>query len=178
MAKETKRKIFENLCELINDYPMDQITVTLLVQKCDISRQTFYYHFSDIQSLMRWGIEQGTSACVKKALQAANMREATQIFFSMIDDGFDIISKMLNSSYCSYVNKLIKESILEYITKYTQAVKGEYFVNTPETKFILEFIANGITGEILTAMFTKRRLNIEETTDALNTLVFEKYISE
>jgi AcrR family transcriptional regulator len=178
MAKETKKTIFINLCNLMNDYSLDEITVTLLVQKCNISRQTFYYHFSDIESLLRWGIEQSTATCVQKANQATNMKEATFIFLSMVDEGFETISKMINSSYNGYVTKLIKQSILEYMTNYTVRVQGEQSLNSANAKFLLSFISNGITGEILTSMYTKRRLDVEATSNALSELFFEKFINE
>ncbi len=178
MAKNTKINIFRGLCRLFEAHSLDDITVTMLVEECGISRQTFYYHFSDIESLLRWGIEQGTQGCVKRANQASDMREATLLFLSTVDRGHDTIIKMLNSSYSGYVTVLIKESVLQYITNYAITIKGESFVNTRDSKFLLTFIADGITGGILSAFYENRHIDVEAATDALTSLVFEKYITE
>ena len=41
MAKSTKAQILQHFSELLKDYDLDKITVTMLVSECEISRQTF-----------------------------------------------------------------------------------------------------------------------------------------
>ncbi len=178
MAKETKKKIFQTFWSLIDNHSLDEITVTMLVQECGISRQTFYYHFSDIESLLRWGIEQSTSGCVKRAKQASNMREATVIFLSMLQDGSDVISKLLKSSYGGYTTLLIKDSIAQYIAKFAVRYADESVVNSPNAEFLLDFISNGITGGVIAAFIEQKAIDVEIIADKLNTLVFEKFIVE
>ena len=48
-AKETIKQTFINLLE---ENPFDKITVTDIVQRSNINRNTFYYHFQDIYSLL------------------------------------------------------------------------------------------------------------------------------
>ncbi|MBM6930629.1 TetR family transcriptional regulator [[Clostridium] spiroforme] len=39
------------------------MTVKDIVDKCQITRQTFYYHFADITELFRWILEKGLNRC-------------------------------------------------------------------------------------------------------------------
>ena len=48
MPKSTKLDILHTLLEMLRDTPLDEITVKDLTERCGISRQAFYYHFSDI----------------------------------------------------------------------------------------------------------------------------------
>ena len=50
MPVDMKAKIAETLYELLKHKPLDKITVKELVDTCNISRQSFYYHFQDIMS--------------------------------------------------------------------------------------------------------------------------------
>ena len=49
MSKErTEKAIMHAFLELLNNYPLDKITVKDIVIVCGISRNTFYYHYQDI----------------------------------------------------------------------------------------------------------------------------------
>ena len=40
--------------DLLKEKPFNKITVNDIANKCDINRQTFYYHFKDIYDLLEW----------------------------------------------------------------------------------------------------------------------------
>ena len=58
MPRSTKGEIQAALLELLEQKPLDEITVTELVERCGISRQAFYYHFSDLYGVVDWGLQQ------------------------------------------------------------------------------------------------------------------------
>lgn len=58
MPKSTKQDILRTLLEMLRDTPLDEITVKDLTERCGISRQAFYYHFSDIYAVVDWGLQQ------------------------------------------------------------------------------------------------------------------------
>lgn len=47
-----EKRYCRNLCENSQRKNVDKITVKALIDKCRISRQTFYYHFQDIMDVM------------------------------------------------------------------------------------------------------------------------------
>jgi len=52
MANFTERAIKETFIKLLSERPLSQITVKDIVQACGINRNSFYYHFQDIPSLI------------------------------------------------------------------------------------------------------------------------------
>ncbi len=50
----TKQKLAEALKEEMKHKSFDKIKISALLEKCDITRPTFYYHFQDIYELMYW----------------------------------------------------------------------------------------------------------------------------
>ncbi len=54
MKNLTKSMIADNFIELLKTNTIEKITIKMLSEKCDINRQTFYYHFRDIYDLMEW----------------------------------------------------------------------------------------------------------------------------
>lgn len=54
MSQTTKRALAASLKKLLAEKPLDKITVTDIVEDCEVNRQTFYYHFKDIFDLVEW----------------------------------------------------------------------------------------------------------------------------
>ena len=52
MVRNTKRAILDTFASLLNERPMDKITVTDIVETCGVNRNTFYYYFQDIYALL------------------------------------------------------------------------------------------------------------------------------
>ena len=57
MPANMKGMIADAFVSLSGEKPIDKITVKDLVEKCSISRQTFYYHFQDILEVIEWSAE-------------------------------------------------------------------------------------------------------------------------
>ena len=49
----TKNAIMSSLVKLLNEKPLDKITVKDIVLDCGINRNTFYYHYHDIYDLLK-----------------------------------------------------------------------------------------------------------------------------
>ena len=55
-----KETIAQGALSLLLDDKVKKLTVKDIVDKCRITRQTFYYHFADITELFRWILEKRT----------------------------------------------------------------------------------------------------------------------
>ncbi len=54
MAQTTKKALAASLKKSLAVKTLDKITVTDIVEDCEVNRQTFYYHFKDIYDLVEW----------------------------------------------------------------------------------------------------------------------------
>ena len=52
MSSFTKKAIVQTFLKLLDDRPLNQITVKDIVEACGINRNSFYYHFEDLPSLL------------------------------------------------------------------------------------------------------------------------------
>ena len=52
MAQYTQKALIETFEKMLIEMPFDKITVSALVRRCEISSNTFYYHYSDIYDLL------------------------------------------------------------------------------------------------------------------------------
>ena len=66
MPNFTKMAIKASFIKLLNERPLNQITVKDIVLDCGINRNTFYYHFPDIPTLAQEVITQEAEEIIKK----------------------------------------------------------------------------------------------------------------
>lgn len=53
MAQLAKNAIMDAFVRLLEQTPMDQLTVQAITAECGLSRNTFYYHYGDIYALLK-----------------------------------------------------------------------------------------------------------------------------
>ena len=69
MPSFTKRAIKESFLKLLNDRPISQITVRDVVEDCGINRNSFYYHYQDLQALVVEILQENTDRILAEGLQ-------------------------------------------------------------------------------------------------------------
>ena len=52
MADFTERAIKASFLKLLNEQPLNKISVRMIVEDCGINRNSFYYHYQDIPTLL------------------------------------------------------------------------------------------------------------------------------
>lgn len=62
----TKKIIKETFWEILEEKPYNKITVQDIVNRCQVNRNTFYYHFQDIPTLMIDSIEDWMADVIQK----------------------------------------------------------------------------------------------------------------
>lgn len=75
----TKRKLADALAELLETRPLDRVRVHSLTDRCDLHRQTFYYHFSDVYALFAWSLAEDGAALSEALTAAADWHEALDL---------------------------------------------------------------------------------------------------
>ena len=66
MTHITKQVIADAFVKLVEEKPVDSITINDITNKCGLNRQTFYYHFADIYDLVEWILLESTDKVIGK----------------------------------------------------------------------------------------------------------------
>mgnify|MGYP004555923945 CR=1 FL=1 len=134
----TKKAIAYSLKELLVEKPLSKITVNDITLKCDINRQTFYYHFQDIIDLVEW-------ICIEDADKALKDKDTYENWV----DGFLSIFKLLEADKI-FITNIYKSVSLELLQKYLYklvypiiySVVDEKTKNKPVREDDKKFISN------------------------------------
>ena len=82
----TKEKLAAALISSMEEKALDKITVKEIIEKADVNRKTFYYHFSDIYGLLEWVISRESN---KLITEIQNNRD----YENALNDVLDSIEK-------------------------------------------------------------------------------------
>jgi len=65
----TKKVIIDAFWQLLEEKPYSKITVQSIVDRCQVNRNTFYYHFQDIPTLAENSIQEWIESVINKNCQ-------------------------------------------------------------------------------------------------------------
>jgi len=148
MSKKTKEALIAAYLELIQEEDFDKITVTDIVEKCAISRQTFYYHFEDIQTMLSWAIETET----KKICEFQNdgdWEETKVLHIEFLKKYDTLFRKSLTSSKFVFILNLIDKSFYDCITSYIALKRSEEQSIGKNADYVISYTAGAYTSLVI-----------------------------
>ena len=119
MPNFTKRAIMESFWKLLNEQPLTQISVRKIVEECGINRNSFYYHFQDIPSLIEEIVMDAANVLIQQHPSISSIDEAVEAAFR-----FTLDNKKAILHICNSVNRNIYE---QYLMKICEYVVTTYF---------------------------------------------------
>lgn len=119
MPNFTKRAIKESFWKLLNEQPLTQISVREIVEECGINRNSFYYHFQDIPSLIEEIVMDAANVLIQKYPSISSIDEAIEAALR-----FSLNNKKAILHICNSVNRNIYE---QYLMKICEYVVTTYF---------------------------------------------------
>ncbi len=97
MANYTQKAILQTFEDMLREMPFDKITVSAIVARCEISPNTFYYHFRDIYDLLNtWmGIKELKYQELKQ--REDSWKDIIKMLFFDMQKNPDIVKHIFNS---------------------------------------------------------------------------------
>ena len=97
MPNFTRRAIKESFLKLLNQRPLNQITVKDIVEDCGINRNSFYYHFSDLPALVEEIMAERVSAMVENHPTVDSVQEGSDAIVEFVMHNKRAIYHIYNS---------------------------------------------------------------------------------
>lgn len=152
----TKKAIAYSFRDLLKEKPFNKITINNIAKNCDINRQTFYYHFQDIQDLIEWICIEEVEKILKidnhyetwedKFLSVFNLMEKEKIFIINIYHSVSI--EILRKNLYKLVFPIIYEEIVNKSKEKNLKEKDIIFITNfykyAFVSIVLDWIENGM----------------------------------
>ncbi len=150
MPNFTKQAIKASFMKLLNEFPLNKISVRSIVEDCGINRNSFYYHFQDIPDLIAEIIKDETDALVEKYPTIGSLDECVNLAFQFALQNKKAVLHIYNSVnrdiYERYTMQLCEYVVSKYIdTLFKEDDLDEYEKKTAICFFKCELF--GLTFE-------------------------------
>ena len=112
----TKHAIATALKELWREKSFDKISIADITSTCGLNRQTFYYHFQDIPSLLEEIIVEMTAKVIETLPEESTFEEKVTAALEEIDSNKRMIYHIYGSSNREFYEKQLMK-ICDYVTR-------------------------------------------------------------
>ena len=161
MSSATKTTISAAFLELSKGKSIDKITVKDIVETCNITRQTFYYHFKDIMDVIEWSFQQRMEEILEKSLQVASMQDAVRILISLVEEHTKIINKLMNSQKREQTESLLISTIRAYMQGMIDKKKLFLNMKRSDMEMALSFYSYAIVGVLLEISSNRETVDLD-----------------
>ncbi len=165
ISLKTKRTLAGSLKKLVEQKSLSRITISELCRDCGLNRKTFYYHFDDIQSLLKWMLEQEAENVIKKQDLLTDYQALLSLVIDYVDDNNDILNRMYDTTkqnsitnfFFPELRKAVKDMIEDLEKKTGCAVDEEF------REFLGSFYTTSLSSLLIdrlqeTCAYTKEEL--------------------
>ena len=139
MPNFTKDAIKRTFIELLDQKPLNQITVKMVVEECGINRNSFYYHYQDLPAVIEEITQEELERIIKKYPTIDSAETALNAVVNFTSEHRWAILHIYNS-----VNRDIYERYLwqacEYIVNaYAETFRQTYHISDADRRVISHF---------------------------------------
>ena len=181
-VRNTKRRLREGLLRLLEEKPINEISVKELTELVDVNRGTFYFHYQDIYDLLR-DMEQDFFENFDRMLSGnapmlgedgfplldAEGAPYLHAVFSFIDQNRDFCRIMLSPRGDMQFVELVKERIDRQCRFFWQLLAPG--ADEAQSGIYNAFLINGLIGLIREWVNDRRDLTVESISELTATLI-------
>ena len=103
LATGTKEALASALRQMMTVKPIDKVTVKDIVEICGVNRQTFYYHFDDVDDLLEWVFEQDSDRVFPREVVYNHWMEDMMGYFDYLVSNSAFTLNVYNSNSRLYM---------------------------------------------------------------------------
>ena len=135
---KTEHELAETLREMMQETPLDEISVVTLTKRCRIYRQTFYYHFHDIYDLLT---QVYLDERIKNISFVKSLKDLVIVIYRYYEQNTAFVDASLNSAGKDLFQEFIYNNCYSTILKLVNETKNNKRILSNDRKAIARFYA-------------------------------------
>ena len=141
MASGTKDALADALRQMMRVKPIDKVTVKDIVEICGVNRQTFYYHFDDVDDLLEWVFEDDLEHAMPREVVADRALADVMHYIEYLETHATFTLNVYNSNSRIYMLRYLKKRMKDCIISYALLVSDGMNIDRQNFDFVTEFYA-------------------------------------
>lgn len=149
MSQFTKTAMIQSFVELLNETPFEKITVTDIVERCGVNRNTFYYYYQDIYALLDELLFSETEKILRDTREYTSWQEAflegTQFAQENKRAVYHIYNSVSREKVEQYLYDVTRKNMLSFVRSQAKGLR----VQEGDLAIISDFYAYALVGSVL-----------------------------
>ena len=156
-SQATKQALVDSLKQLLTKKSFSKITVTEIVENCGYNRKTFYYHFEDIYSLLRWMLEQDLLSVVDSNELTSDPEKVIRFALSYIKQNRQLLTCVITELGHDELRNFLYDDFAAPIRMVIQKAESEIGLTLDDAyrEYLTSFYTSGMTGMIIRVLLRK-----------------------
>ena len=169
MSNFTRSAILKTFDDMLESMPFEKITVSALIKTCNVSRNTFYYHFQDMYDLLDAWLQ---SEFGKYEIPAGDTDWESRIkaLLHACKDNKKKVYHLYNSISRERMERYVFNSTNDRIRSYVQAQAAGKDVSPTRIEGIADICRYAIIGFFLRFLWEGMSADIDSSIDTLSVL--------
>lgn len=148
-TNRTKQAMGQALMELCQTESFNKLTVQKITQQVGVNRQTFYYHFTDKEELLRWVYLQGSLLYLTSAqLNLTNWEEQALLMLKHVQQHGAFYTNTVEANQDIFTQEFTRIT-RQLFTDLFNEIDEEMVLSTTDKDFYARFFAYGCSGVLL-----------------------------
>ncbi len=162
MPSFMKDAIKKTFVELLEEMPMSQITVKMIVEKCGINRNSFYYYYQDLPALVEEMVKDTADDIISRYDTVDSIETALRATIAFCEQNRRAILHIYNSDSRDVFETYLWKVCDYVITTYAKTLFHDIRIAPSDEEIIRRFYRCECFGLTIEWLNQKMETNVEE----------------
>ena len=173
ISQNTKLLLSTSLKHFLEKKPLNKISVTDIIKDCDVNRNTFYYHFSNIYELFQWTIESETFTILQQFDLTSDFEESLRFVLDYVKSNKVILNNVYHTLGQDQLRQLLKKDFEAITEKMIEETSKAHAIILPDSHkyFLIQFYSSAIANTFIAYISSELDLSDEELLHSLTNTI-------
>jgi AcrR family transcriptional regulator len=139
MPSFTRRAIRESFLKLLEERPLNQITIKDIVADCGINRNSFYYHYEDLPALIEEIIKDEADRIIREHAAIGSLEECLEIAISFAQAHKKAVWHIYNSVSRDLYERYLLDICQYVVTAYADTAFTDIPIKETDRPIIIRY---------------------------------------
>lgn len=148
MSKLTQKAIKASFLKLLDKKPIDRITVKDITDDCGISRNTFYYHYADMPTLLEELLTENAEELIRSYPTIESLEECLNVGAQFVLQNRRAVIHIYNSSHRYIYERCLMKVCRKVIAAYFEVAVPQELIAGEDREVMIDYYKCFIYGFI------------------------------
>ncbi|MGN0178770.1 MAG: TetR/AcrR family transcriptional regulator C-terminal domain-containing protein [Monoglobaceae bacterium] len=172
MANYTVKAIMKNFEEMLIEMPFSKVTVSALVERCEISSNTFYYHFRDIYELLNAWLTVKEKKYINIADGIPDWPESLKLVLKVMQENSKLVYHIFDSIPRDRLERFVFGWGQEKFYEVAKERIGDAIVSEIFVQKLAGFYCYSVFGFVLKFLWDHMKADVDEAVNQLSGIFY------